>query len=538
MRWATVYRRRALQLAAAAGLAGCVYASLHANQWDVHAIGLVRFGRAAVTVGRISWDYQRTLYWSGVPATSAEYARLKSEVHTRGAQRLLELCCANRGCFVKVGQHLGALDYLIPPEYVRTLRILHSRAPQTPLPELLALVRSELGVEPSELIAELDPEPLGTASLAQVYRAVLRDGTTVALKIQHPKVLANSFVDIKTMEVLVQLVSWVFPDFQLMWLAEETKKNLPNELDFSKEAANAERVAEMFKHFRWLRVPAVRWDLTTPRVLTMEYCDGGQVNDPDHLHRHGISPREVSQKLGRLYSEMIFERGYIHCDPHPGNLLVRKKDATVEIVLLDHGLYTTLPDRLRWGYSRFWLSILSGDVASMEREGAGLGVGPLYGLLACMVAGRSWQAITSGLDRQKLTDAEEGTIKEEVGRYLPEIASVLNKVPRELLLIFKTNDLLRGIEYSLGTKGSMTSLITMSECCVRSVYGERYEQCSSVAGRAALLAGKHWTLLKIKLYEVYLRLFHSPLGRRLVALLASWRGNKPTRHQPAVLPTA
>ena len=184
------------------------------------------------------------------------------------------------------------------------------------------------------------------------------------------------------------MVAWVFPDFELMWLAEETKKNLPRELDFSQEAQNAERVADMFKHFAWLRVrstllikccpvtlsvvkpvstfnlhiqgvrdqfdtfcfhdttklfenflfslcfqetaprpahavlsaaitlplpshqvPKVRWDLTTSRVLTMEYCDGGQVNDPDYLRRHGIAPREVSQKLGKLYSEMIFEKG-------------------------------------------------------------------------------------------------------------------------------------------------------------------------------------------------------------------------------------
>ncbi|XP_043243069.1 aarF domain-containing protein kinase 1-like [Amphibalanus amphitrite] len=534
-----MHRRGLLKLVATAGVAGSVYASLRANDWDLHAIGLVRFGRAAITVGQISWDYQRSLYWSGLAAGTAEYDRLKSEVHQRGADRLLRLCCANRGCFIKVGQHLGALDYLIPAEYVRTLRILHSRAPQTPLHELLALLSTELGVKASDVVAEVDPEPLGTASLAQVHRARLTDGSTVALKIQHPTVLANSFVDMKTMEVLVRLVSWVFPDFELMWLAEETKKNLPRELDFSQEAKNAERVADMFKHFAWLRVPKVRWDLTTSRVLTMEYCDGGQVNDPDYLHTHGISPREVSQKLGKLYSEMIFEKGYIHCDPHPGNLLVRKNDGgNVEIVLLDHGLYTTLPDKLRWSYSRFWLSILSGDLVSMEREGGRLGVGRLYGLLACMVAGRSWQAITTGLDKQKLTEAEEGTIKEEVSRYLPEIAAVLNKVPRELLLIFKTNDLLRGIDYSLGTKGSMTSLLTMCECCVRSVYGERYQRCESTPGRLAVLATQHWTLLKIKIYEVYLRVLHSPLGQRMAELWSGWGSVRSPLYQPAVIPEA
>lgn len=87
-------------------------------------------------------------------------------------------------------------------------------------------------------------------------------------------------------------------------------------------------------------MPKIYWDLTTERVLTMEYCEGGQVNDKAYMEKHGISVEDVSRKLGKLYSEMIFVNGYIHCDPHPGNVLVHKSPSKgTQIVLLDHGLY-------------------------------------------------------------------------------------------------------------------------------------------------------------------------------------------------------
>lgn len=93
-----------------------------------------------------------------------------------------------------------------------------------------------------ELFASFDPEPLGTASLAQVHRATLKTGEEVAVKVQHTFVRKNSKIDLKTMEILVNLMSWMFPDFKMQWLVEETKKNMPLELDFMNEGRNADKV--------------------------------------------------------------------------------------------------------------------------------------------------------------------------------------------------------------------------------------------------------------------------------------------------------
>jgi aarF domain-containing kinase len=135
----------------------------------------------------------------------------------------LKLCCTNKGVFIKVGQHIGALDYLVPMEYVETMKVLHSQAPKSSLSDVYTVLRQDLGKEvqikclhvinikkiiykkklqPEEVFLSIDPEPLGTASLAQVHKAVLHDGRTVAVKVQHASVRGNSLVDLKTMEVI------------------------------------------------------------------------------------------------------------------------------------------------------------------------------------------------------------------------------------------------------------------------------------------------------------------------------------------------
>lgn len=133
------------------------------------------------------------------------------------------------------------------------------------------------------MFAEFEPEPLGTASLAQVHKAKLKDGTDVAVKVQHYFVRDNVKMDLKWMEFIITTMSKVFPDFELQWLIDETKKNIAKELDFLQEGRNAERVADLFKNYKWLKVPKIFWEYSTERVLVMEYVSGGQVNDLKYI---------------------------------------------------------------------------------------------------------------------------------------------------------------------------------------------------------------------------------------------------------------
>jgi len=514
---------------------------------DPNNIGVVRFGRAAVAVGKIGLDYKKTLGSQRRKAEAAaiataslndgsdvdddvakknedEYNEALSQCHIRSANVLLRLCQANGGCFIKVGQHIGALDYLLPEEYVSTMKVLHNRAPEMKLTDVYKVIREDLKQEPEEIFTDFEERPLGTASLAQVHKAKTQDGQEVAVKVQHRFVKNHSFVDIYTMDFLVHTVKFFFPQFEFMWLAEEMRKNLPLELSFIQEGKNSEKVANLLSHFDWLKIPKIFWKYSTDRVLVMEYCDGTHIDDVENLRQKRIDLFGVSRKISQMYADMIFKFGYVHCDPHPGNVMVRKNSKTGqdEIVLLDHGLYSQLTNEFRLDYSQFWLSILNADTDGIKQYADKLGVGQLYGLFACMVAGRSWDSITKGIDRTEKNAAESKEIKENVARYIKEIADVLAFVNRQMILIFKTNDLLRTIEFNLGTASNMSFFVHMSRACFRCLNAERVKNAKGgtyLAYPAALVRSR-WDQLKISVYQIFLWLYFSRLGAATRKMLA------------------
>ncbi|XP_020496906.2 aarF domain-containing protein kinase 1 [Labrus bergylta] len=504
-------------------LATAVFASsgfyFYTKQLDLNDLSVIRFGRAAATTAVISYDYLSA--FKHVEYNTEEYWALKSKVHRRSAERLRDLCCANRGTFIKVGQHLGALDYLLPEEYTSTLKVLHSRAPQSSMEEIQQVIKEDLGKELSELFVSFEEQPQGAASLAQVHKAVLHDGRTVAVKVQHPKVQRQSSKDIMVIEVLLRAVHWLFPDFAFMWLVEEAKKNMPLELDFLNEGHNAERVAKMLGHFPFLKVPMIHWHLSTKRILTMEFAEGGQVNDRDYMKTHGINVNEISENLGKMYSEMIFVHGFVHCDPHPGNVLVRKcpQSQKTEIVLLDHGLYQVLQPDFRLDYCRLWQALIKGDMPGVERYSRRLGAGELYPLFACVLTARSWTAVNAGISSVPVTHSEDVEIRTNAAQYLPQISDLLNRVPRQMLLLLKTNDLLRGIETTLQTRASSSSFINMSRCCIRAMARHKRSKARSRRRRLQITLSESLNLWKLAVYELFLRVKGSMLVHWLSVLL-------------------
>lgn len=515
--------RRFLKYAALGAVGLGTLASLRANAYDVGSIGIVRLGRAAVAVFIIGSHYKRALYSNNInEKTPADYAKIKSEAHIFGAKKLLELCCANKGVYIKIGQHIGALDYLLPKEYVTTMKVLHSSAPQSSFNDVLTVLKEDLKQNPYDIFETIDSKPLGAASLAQVHKATLKDGTIVAVKVQHRAVKSNSYIDIKTMAALVKITSLIFPEFKFDWLVDETKKNIPRELNFTCEGKNAEKVKKLFSNYKWLKVPNIYWNLSTSRVLTMEFVEGGQINDLQYIQDNNINPYEVSSKLGRLYSHMIFITGFVHADPHPGNILLRKTNNNdVELMLLDHGLYADLTNEFRWSYSKLWLAILNSDREAMKNHCTELGVGDLYGLLACMVSGRTWDTIIAGVEKTKYTTNEKELFQKEVPGLLPQISDVLERVNRQMLLILKTNDLIRSIEYTLKTTQRMTAFMEMSNCCVRSVYGEKIKICNTRWCKWKVSLNEQWSLFKLAVYYTYLGFFNFNLLKSIDTL---WTG--------------
>lgn len=484
--------------------------SLRTNDYDLNSLGIVRLSRSACAVVDVALTYKRELYYKEWDKTTPEYKAEKSRVHKIAAEKLLELICINKGVYIKVGQHIGALEYLLPKEFVNTMKVLHSDAPQNPIEDLYKVIRQDLKRNPEDLFDSFEREPLGTASLAQVHKARLKTGEIVAVKVQHPYVKGNSKVDMTTMEMAVRILARIFPDFKIQWLVEESKKNLPIELDFLNEGKNAEKVASQFKKYSWLRVPKIYWEYSSSRVLVMEYLEGGHVTDLDYIKRNKIDAFAVANKIGKLYSEMIFSTGFVHSDPHPGNILVRQTPKNeLEIVLLDHGLYANLTDKFRYEYSKLWLSILKVDRKAMRKHSAQLGItGDLYGLFVCMVTGRPWETLMQGITKVKYSKEEKNTLQSNTSLVLPHISDVLEQVDRQMLLILKTNDLIRSIESTLRTQNRMTAFWAMSKCCVQSTYAEQRSQQTEARKRWRLDIGERWEIFKLNLYYLFLGLIN------------------------------
>ncbi|XP_050428644.1 aarF domain-containing kinase 1 [Adelges cooleyi] len=500
--------RRIIGLGVASGTTATAI-SYYDNSFNLDSIGILRLSRAAITGLHVIIHYKTSLYASSVDKSLPNYEEIRSKAHKKGAELLLQLCYSNKGVYIKIGQHIGALENLFPKEYTDTLKVLHSQAPITPLPQIYKVIKEDLKQDVNEIFSEIDPKPLGAASLAQVHKAKLRStGESVAIKVQHSYVHGDASLDIAIIEAMVKIGSYIFPDFRFKWLVKQTKENIPKELDFTIEAKNTEMIRSMFKHFTWLKIPKVYDQYSSCRVLTLEYCEGGQVNDINYIKQNKINMTEISEKIGSLYSEMIFKNGFVHSDPHPGNLLVNKdKHGNLSLILLDHGLYATLTDNFRCTYAKLWMSILDKNHERMQKYCNKLGVKEMYGLLVCMIAGRTWDSVQDGIVTKKWTDEEREKFQSGIPLVLTETLYILQTVNPQILLLLKTNDLIRGIDTTLGTHSKLTSLRPMTVSCINAVYENRSISTKSFWTGLHARFQKQWALLKVRVFYLWISIF-------------------------------
>ena len=330
--------------------------------------------------------------------TTAEYSQRKSELHLRAATTLLTGLRRNGGIYVKLGQHLSALVYLLPVEYTDTLRVLQSEAPRSSLAQVQQVFREDWGGSFEDYFSSFDPEPLGSASLAQVHRATVKgSGQEVAVKVQHEGLDRFAAGDIKTVALAVKAIKYFFPELDFDWLADELRTNLPLEMDFVNEGRNAARAARNFGlggGSSSVVIPAVYWPLTSHRILTMEFTPGRPVTDTEYLQQHGINQDHVAVAVTQVFAEMIFCHGFVHADPHGGNIFVRPKQGgrpgDFELVLLDHGLYREVERDVRLHYAGLWEAIISGNEKGINLHSHALGAGHLYQLFSTMLTSRLW----------------------------------------------------------------------------------------------------------------------------------------------------
>lgn len=240
--------------------------------------------------------------------------------------------------FVKLGQVLATRVDMFPMDWIAEFEKLQDQAQAVPFESLKADIEASLGKPVDSLFARVDPEPIGVASIGQVHSALTRRGQKVVLKVQKPGIRNKIDSDLRLLDQLAKLAadnSVELRRYRPVELVREFKRSLTRELDFTIEGRNADRIRKNLRQFKWLQIPKVYWDLSSPTVQVQQHIEGIPAKAVERLDDAGLD-RELIARRGALAAwKMALEDGFFHADPHPGNFIIMSGN---RIAMLDFGM--------------------------------------------------------------------------------------------------------------------------------------------------------------------------------------------------------
>jgi len=375
--------------------------------------------------------------------------------HEWSARKFYETALKNQGLLIKTGQFMGTRPDVLPEAYIEALSGLQDEVPPEPFDAIRARIERELGRPLDEIFSDFGEEPVASASLAQVHRAVLHDGRVCAVKVQYPGIEHIVDIDLANMSFFIRVLNRLDGSMDYRFVAEEMRKHVPLELDFINEGKNAERIAADFSNVEDIVVPKIYWEHTSRRVLTMEYIDGVKITDVEGMKRIGADAWDVAKILVFAFAEMIVKHGFFHADPHPGNLMVLPGP---KLVLIDFGQAKDLGPAFQEVLVRFTRTLLSNDNTGMGVAFRDMGFRTKkddahgYERLGDAYVGkvaRQMQETNAGW--------AEGAVFEES---YEDVVSTLRKnpltaMPPELLMIGRVFGLLNGLSKTLQARTNM-----------------------------------------------------------------------------------
>jgi ubiquinone biosynthesis protein len=301
--------------------------------------------------------------------------KIKKELLKGTRAKRLRLAIEELGpTFIKFGQLLSVRADIIPKDIVSELTKLQDEVKPLPFDVIKKVIEEELKNPIETLYGSFDREPMASASLSQVHRAITKEGKRVAVKVQRPDVRGIIETDLSITELLANLIEREIKgakDYELVTRVQEIGRNLQAELDFTNEGKSIDRFRTNFKDDESILIPEVYWELSTDNVLTMEKLDGMKITDIDALDKAGFSAKQFTKKGADFILSQVFNFGYFHADPHPGNLLVSKDG---KIILLDFGLIGTLDNEMRENLANLLLAVIKKDTERITELFVKLGV--------------------------------------------------------------------------------------------------------------------------------------------------------------------
>ncbi|KAF4626689.1 hypothetical protein G7Y89_g11467 [Cudoniella acicularis] len=440
------------------------------------------------------------------------------DLHRRNAERLFNLLHQNGGLYLKIGQAIAMQSAVLPPEFQKMFARMFDDAPQNEWSEVEKVIREDFGKSPEEVFGisfinepgkgVMEKKARASASVAQVHWAKLADGREVAIKVQKSEIARQVGWDLWAFRVVMKVyTSWF--DLPLYSLVPYITERLMLETDFINEADNSEKMAELVNSEPRLRgrvyIPKIYRDLSSKRIMTAEWIEGVRLWDKEALsapwmggYGHGspgadgtplstpavisdngngllkpernewkgrsgkgglgLSLKQVMTTMVDLFSAQMFLWGLVHCDPHPGNIFIRRKpNGQAELVLIDHGLYVSMSPKFRHEYCQFWKAIMTFDNDTLSEITSAWGV-KAPDLFASATLMRPYEGGDSSTRNRITADLKGQTpaerhyeVQERMRQGIRDILSEEENFPRELLFIGRNMRIVQGNNQFLGS---------------------------------------------------------------------------------------
>lgn len=378
-------------------------------------------------------------------------------LHQKAADQLLDLLMTNKGIYIKFGQAIANQGSIFPMAFQRNFIKLYDDASVDKWSDVDAVLRNNLGQNyETELFDFIDHSPIASASIAQVHRAKLKStGELVAVKAQHDYIKKQIGADLFVYRLSSKVYEKVF-DMPFSFFTTYVSDQLIKEIDFIHELANAEKLRKFIENDRDTKhlnvyIPKNYKDLSTKQVLISEWIDGVSLTQKERLLDRNFDLGVLMNQYLKIFGKQLFSYGFIHSDPHPGNLLVRFIGKKQQLVILDHGLYVELPEKFKLEYAELWKFLFSFDQAGVRKIGESWGIQgvDLFSALVQL--------------RPMLTEAEAKDFKDDRNFHelLKDFLSDERKFPLELIFLSRTMRMIQNLNQNFGSPCNRVNILTI-----------------------------------------------------------------------------
>lgn len=373
--------------------------------------------------------------------------------HEVAAKSIFDMLAENKGLYIKLGQAIANQGAVFPVAYQRHFVNLYDAAPVDPWHEIDKMLRKAFGQNyEQELFEYIDHAPIASALVAQVHKAKLRGtGYEVAVKVQHPYIEAQIPVDL----TVYRLMSWVYSrifDIPLTFMTRYIAQQMIKETDFRIEAENSKKLAALITNDRQTKnldiyIPECYDDISNEKVLVTEWIEGLSLTNKQKLIDNKYSLPHLMNQYITVFARQIFEYGFVHSDPHPGNLLARKFNGRQQLVILDHGLYVTFPNKFKNQYRELWEAMFTLDMDKVNDISDNWGVGSSEFLKAMV--------------QLKPPSNIKGKAPNPL-QLMRELFSDETKFPPDLLFLMRTMRMMQNLNQTMGSPVNRVNILTKS----------------------------------------------------------------------------